>query len=288
MMSTASGIATYKKIKLSNGSSVSYIDQGKGQQTILFIHGLATYSGTWMKNIEGLKDQFRCVAIDLPGNGYSDKSDLPYSIQYYAACVYDFIQLLGLKNVVLCGHSMGGQVAMTLMINVPDAAQKLVLCAPAGFEQFNVFEKTMYRSALGMADFFTSDESNLKNSIYSSFYQNPGQADGMIKEMISILKSYPSSQYKKMMDASIQGMLNEPVHGRLKEITVPTLVIFGTMDGLIPNKLLHPISTEQLAKTAVAGMPDATLRMIPYAGHFVQWEKAEIVNQEIIRFLSSK
>lgn len=286
MSSTIASHLPYHKITLSNGSSVSYIDEGSGPNTIVFIHGLATYGGTWVHNIEGLQSSFRCIALDLPGNGHSDKSDLPYSIQYYAACVYDFIQKMNLKNVVLCGHSMGGQIAMTLMLNVPNAAVKMVLCAPAGFEQFNVFEKTMYRSVIGFADMFSSDENSLRNSIYNSFYKNPSQADGMIEDMVKILRSYPASTYKKMLDASIQAMMNEPVYDSLSKIKIPTLVIFGELDALIPNKLLHPISTDQLARTAVAKMPDATLEMIPFAGHFVQWEKADRVNAAIKDFVS--
>lgn len=285
MSSTINSHLPYHKITLSNGSSVSYIDEGSGPNTIVFIHGLATYGGTWVHNIEGLQSSFRCIALDLPGNGHSEKGDLPYSIQYYAACVYDFIQKMRLENVVLCGHSMGGQIAMTLMLNVPDAAVKMVLCAPAGFEQFNIFEKTMYRSVIGLADIFSSDESSLRNSIYNSFYKNPAQADGMIEDMVKILRSYPASTYKKMLDASIQAMMNEPVFDSLSKIKIPTLVIFGELDALIPNKLLHPISTDQLARTAVAKMPDARLEMIPFAGHFVQWEKAERVNAAIKDFV---
>jgi len=278
----------YRKIKLSNGYTVSYIDEGKGAQTIVFIHGLANYSGTWAKNIEGLKHSSRCIAIDLPGNGYSEKPDTTYNIQFYAACVYDFIRLLNLRNVVLCGHSMGGQIAITLLLNAPDAAQKLVLCAPAGFERFNLFEKTMYRSVVSIADLFSSEESSLRNSIYSSFYQNPSQADGMIDDMVQILRSYPARIYRKMVESSIDGMLNEPVYERLGEISIPVLVIFGALDALIPNKLLHPVSTEQLAREAIAKMADARLEMVPFAGHFVQWEKAAVVNKLITSFLEGE
>jgi pimeloyl-ACP methyl ester carboxylesterase len=275
----------YRKIELSNGFSVSYSDEGKGAQTILFIHGLATYGGTWAQNIAGLRGSYRCIAVDLPGNGYSDKPDTVYNMQFYAACIYDFIHLLKLKNVVLCGHSMGGQVALTLLLNAPDVAQKLVLCAPAGFERFNVFEKTMYRSVIGVADLFSSDESSLRSSIYSSFYQNPSQADGMIAEMVKILHSYPARIYRKMVESSVDGMLNEPVYEQLDKIKVPVLVIFGELDALIPNKLLHPVSTEHMARQATAKMQHARLEMVPFAGHFVQWEKASAVNQLIASFL---
>lgn len=276
----------YSKIKLSNGYTVSYIDEGRGEQTIVFIHGLANYSGTWAKNIAGLKESYRCIAIDLPGNGYSEKTDVVYSMQFYAACVYDFIRLLQLRHVVLCGHSMGGQVALTLLLNAPDAAEQLILCAPAGFERFNLFEKTMYRSVISIADLFSSEESSLRNSIYSSFYQNPSQADAMIADMVQILHAYPARLYRKMVESSIDGMLNEPVYERLGEISVPVLIIFGALDALIPNKLLHPVSTEQLAREAMSKMPDAQLEMVPFAGHFVQWEKADAVNGLINAFLA--
>lgn len=277
--------AGYSKIRLSNGYTVSYVDEGEGAQTILFLHGLANYSAAWTNNVKGLKQNYRCIAIDLPGNGYSEKPDTLYSMQFYAACVYDFIRLLDLRNVVLCGHSMGGQVALTLLLHAPDAAQKLVLCAPAGFERFNLFEKTMYRSVIGIADLFSSEESSLRNSIYSSFYQNPSQADGMIDEMVHILRSYPARIYRKMVESSIDGMLNETVYDRLGEINIPVLVIFGALDALIPNKLLHPVSTEQLARETIGKMADARLEMVPFAGHFVQWEKAAVVNKLIASFL---
>jgi pimeloyl-ACP methyl ester carboxylesterase len=273
------------ELTLSNGCKVSYIDEGNGAECILFIHGLATFAKSWHKNIEGLKDKFRCIAIDLPGNGYSDKGDYAYGVHFYAACVYDFMQLLKLKKVILCGHSMGGQIAMTLLLNAPDAAEKLVLCAPAGFEQFNAFEKSMYRSAIGLADFFSTDESNLRKSIHSSFFQNAHQADGIIEDLVAILRHYPSSKYKKMLDACVQSMMDEPVYNNLHKIKQATLVIYGDRDALIPNKLIHPVSTQQMALTAIKKMPHAQLEMIPRCGHFVQWEQAQIVNTLIANFL---
>lgn len=281
-------ILQQKELILSNGCKVSYIDEGKGDPCILFVHGLATFGRSWYKNIEGLKDQFRCIAIDLPGNGYSGKGDYPYGVQFYAACVYDFIKLLKLKKVIICGHSMGGQIAMTLLLNAPDAADKLVLCAPAGFEQFSGFEKSMYRSAMGFADFFSTDESNLRKSIHSSFFQNIHQADNIIEDLVALLKNYPTAAYKKMLDACVQSMLNEPVYDRLGQIKQPALVIYGERDALIPNRLIHPVSTQQLALAAVKKMRHATLEMIPMSGHFVQWEKAAQVNTLIEHFIHNQ
>lgn len=277
--------AEYRQQLLSNGITVMYTDEGHGDTVLLFLHGLATYSGTWVRNTAVLNRCARCIALDLPGNGYSEKGKFPFSMEFYAACVYDFIRLLGLRNVVLCGHSMGGQVAMTLVLRAPEIVSRLILCAPAGFEEFSPLERTMYRSAIGFFDFFSSDESSLRSSIYSSFYKNPAQAEGLLHEMTEILRAYPQTLYRRMLEASIDGMLKEPVYPRLQELTLPVLVIFGAFDALIPNKLLHPIATDQLARQAIARMPDARLEMIPFAGHFVQWEKADEVNQLIAAFL---
>lgn len=277
-----------QRLQLSNGCTVSYIDEGsKTAPCILFIHGLANSAMSWARNIEGLSRHFRCVAIDLPGNGYSDKEDLPYSMQFFAACVYDMIRLLDLRNLCICGHSMGGQVAMTLLINAPDAAERLVLCAPAGFEQFSALEQQFYRSAVGLFDFFSTEEQSLKKSIYSSFFQQPQQADPLIEELTQIIRQYPGVLYRRMLDKCVNAMLNEPVYNQIKDITQPALVLFGERDALIPNRLIHPVTTRHLAAAAVSLMPDAKLEMIPQCGHFLQWEKADTVNHLIKDFLSS-
>ncbi len=276
----------YKKIDLGNGASISYTDEGKGKKTILFIHGLATSGGTWLPNTIPLSEQYRCMAIDLPGNGLSEKKDYPFSIDFYAQCVYGFIVEMGLKNLTICGHSMGGQIALRLLQQKPEVAEKLILCAPAGFERFSYFEKTMYQSSIGLMNMLSTDEGNIRNSIHSSFYTNPRQADAIVNELVAGIKNYPPNLYKKMMDSSITAMMTESVYEKLNEIQQPTLVIFGDSDALIPNKLIHPTSTEQLAKQAIAQMPNAELKMIPRAGHFVQWEKAAEVNDLITAFMN--
>lgn len=276
----------YQFCTLSTGNKVAYIDKGSGEHTLVFLHGLANYSGTWIHNIEVLQNYFRCVALDFPGNGYSEKGDYPFSMAYYATSVLDLLQQLGLKKVVLCGHSMGGQVAMTIALLAPDLVDRLVLCAPAGLEQFNVYEKAIYRSALGFTDFIGTHEQYLRDLIYGSFAQNPFQADPMIHELLVLMKQYPPNLYKKMVDASIHAMLNESVYNKLGRIQMPVLIVFGEMDALIPNRIFHFYSTAQLAKEAVSKLPKAELLLFPNAGHFVQWECADQINQKIIKLLS--
>lgn len=276
----------YQTIILANGFELAYLDTGKGARTILFIHGLGTYSGTWFRNMSVLSDDFRCIAVDLPGNGFSDKRRQAFGMQYFAACIYDLLQQLQLHEVTVCGHSMGGQVAIHLALNAPELVSSLILCAPAGFEVFSPWERSLYRSMLQFWGMFSNNESSLRSSIYSSFYENPAQADELIREMVQIMRSYASDDYRAMADACIDAMLEEPIADRLGELKMPVLVVFGEMDALIPNQMLHPGSTKALAQRAVQRMPKGQLVTIPFAGHFIQWEKAAEVNAAIRRFMS--
>lgn len=277
---------TIHNTRLNNGCNIAYVDEGKGDKTLLFIHGLATYALSWRKNIEGLKKQYRCIAIDLPGNGFSDRGDYSYSISFFAATVIEFIHKLGLTNVVLAGHSMGGQIAITALLNEPECAEKLVLCAPAGFETFSPVEKDIYQRAIQFFDLFSTEENSLRKAIQSSFYHSPTQGDDMVHDLTGIMQAYPIKVYRAMIDACVAGMLNEPVFDRLHLIKQPTLVMYGERDALIPNKLLHPVSTRKIAEAGVAQMPDATLHMIPQCGHFLQWEKADVTNSYIKDFVN--
>lgn len=285
MIKTGSNTYTVKNTSLPNGCNIAYTDEGKGTQTILFIHGLATYGLSWKKNIDDLKKQYRCIAIDLPGNGLSDKGDLPYTMQFFAETVYQFVQQLKLKHVVLCGHSMGGQIAIATLLQHPHLATQLVLCAPAGFEKFTPFEATMYQSSISFLDFFSTDENSLRQTIRSGFYTSPTQGDEMVDELIALMHTQPASMYRLMVERCISGMMQAPVFHRLHELQLPTLVLFGSRDALIPNRLIHPITTRQLAETGTRQIPNAILRMVDGCGHFLQWEKAEEVNEHIEDFL---
>lgn len=275
-----------KTIRLKGTGTISYIDEGTGQP-ILFIHGLANYALGWKKNIEDLKHHFRCIAIDLPGNGLSESGNFPYSIQYFASVINEFIEVLELEKTVLAGHSMGGQIAITALLQNPGAASRLILCAPAGFEIFSPLEAALYKTSLSMFSFFSSDENSLKKSVYSSFYKNIHQADGMIQDLISLMHRHPAHEYSEMVKACISGMMDEPVFNSLHLIRQPVQIIFGENDALIPARALHPISTSRLAELGAAEFQNASLHILPRCGHFVQWEKSEKVNELIRNFLKT-
>jgi pimeloyl-ACP methyl ester carboxylesterase len=85
---------------------------------------LSSNADAWSRNIESLKEKYTCVALDLPGFGKSSKVAPAYTPTYYADIVVK-IEKLKLKNVIVAGHSMGGQAAIKLAINHPDKLKNL-------------------------------------------------------------------------------------------------------------------------------------------------------------------
>jgi pimeloyl-ACP methyl ester carboxylesterase len=275
-----------KRVVLTHGIEVAYDDSGiKNKPTLLFIHGLANYYGVWNWNIDTLKAHFRCIAIDLPGNGFSSRNGTNYSIDFYAGILIEFIIRLQLKNVVLVGHSMGGLIALKVALSKRIPLQKMILCAPAGFEKYTPQESVLFKSAIAMGNFLNLDETQLAQSVRTSFFSQSEITDKIISDLSKIIQQNNRSLYRSMLEQSIYSMLDENIFKDLKHIPCKTLVFFGEEDALIPNKFLHPVSTKEIATKATAQMPQATLIMYENCGHFVHIEKANKVNEAIIRFL---
>lgn len=264
---------------------VAYVDEGQGDTTLLFVHGLGHSLLGWSKNIEYLKQYHRCVAIDLPGNGLSSTGQYPYSMHFFAEALCDFIKETGLSNVYLAGHSMGGQICLTFSLLHAEMIKGLVLCAPAGFETFNDWEKSLYRNTMYFVDMVSNEETSLRKAIQNSFYIMPDNAPAFTQQLIELMKLQDRGHYRYMIENCIHSMLDEPVFDRLQDIDLPVMILFGERDNLIPNRFIHPISTRKLAETAAQHFRQATVHIISQCGHFVQWEKAQQVNSFIRNFI---
>ncbi len=93
-------------------------------------------------------------------------------------------------------------------------------------------------------------------------------------------------KYSAAVSKSVTGMLEEPVIEKLDQIKAPTLVLFGAQDALIPNRFLHKeLILDNLLKDAEEKFSDVRTSLIPGGGHFVNFEKAKTVNEEIKKFV---
>lgn len=276
-----------KKAQLQHDIKVAYADEGSGSDVIIFIHGLGSYMPAWKNNIEVLKKDFRCIAIDLPGYGKSSKGKYEGSMQFYARVISEFIDKLQLDNVALAGHSMGGQIAITTALAFPDKVDNLILTAPAGFERFNKGQRQWFRDVMTSDLVKLAPVEAIKSNLAYNFYDMPEDAVFMIKDRIEMRKAEDFKWYCYIIPENVKGMVDAPVFDYLKDIKQPVLTLFGKNDNLIPNRYLNGGATEKYAKEGAEQIPDCKLVMIDKAGHFAHFEKPEVFNTEVLQFLKN-
>ncbi len=268
-----------------NGITISYIDEGKGEQTIVLVHGLASNGGFWRYNIAELSKTYRVIAVDLPGYGKSDKGVYPYSMSFYADMISGLLTHLNIPSVVYVGHSMGGQIGIHFSFRHKEQITKLILVAPAGIEPFSRGDGDWLKSVMTIDFVKKTPEDRVRGNLAMNFYSYDDKFEWMVEERARMAKAKDFEDFCYAVIRSVHGMIDEPTTKRLKDISVPTHIIFGENDGLIPNPILHGGSSGEVAKIAKEANPKITVTFIPHAGHMVQMEKAEEVNAAILRLI---
>lgn len=267
---------------------VAYIDEGSGDNTLIFIHGLSSNLEAWKKNVSELKEDYRCIALDLPGYGKSSRNNTSYSLKDYADFLKCFIESKQLKNVVLVGHSMGGQIAIHAVLSSPELFEKLILIAPAGIETFSEQEAAVLKSSYSSAIVVNSTPEQVTANYKLNFHTFPEDAKFMVEDRIKMKGAVDFPDYAEVVVNNVHAMLDEPVFNQLDKLAKPVLILYGNNDLLIPNRFFHPDQTiESLVKDAEEKIPDLKVEIINEAGHFVNFEKPGEVNREIIKFLKN-
>lgn len=277
-----------QKVIVGDDIDLAYIKTGEGEQTLLFVHGIASHIPVWDNNIQVLRKYYSCVAVDLPGHGFSAKQNYSYSMEFYAQTLRQFIEKLAFKNLVLIGHSMGGQISIKLALECPHLFSRLVLVAPAGFETFNNIEKqwlAQYTSSnIMLSSQYFKWILNLKNYFYELSPQEITKLDDLNRDFFS---TGTNPYLHQILSGSVQGMVNSPVFDYLTQLSIPTLIFFGKNDQLIPNQFLHPhLNSEQVARAGAQAIVNSKLVLYNKAGHFLQYEQPSRFNIDLYKFLT--
>lgn len=273
----------YQKVRNIN---IAYIDEGKSEKVLLLIHGLGTNAKSWDKNISELSKEFRVIAVDLPGYGKSDKGFYKYSMTWYATVLTEFLDVLKIPKASFVGHSMGGQISIHAALNYPNKVDKLVLIAPAGFEEFTEGEGDWMKSAFTIDLIKETTTRNIAINLDANFYETPADADFFVTDRIQIKGASDFDDYCYAVTRNVTGMIDEPVLKDLKNIKHKSLILFGENDGLIPNVYLHGGYTTDIANFGQSQISESELVIIPECGHMLPFEKSEIANKEISKFIN--
>jgi pimeloyl-ACP methyl ester carboxylesterase len=125
-----------------DGQRLHYVDTGGTGPAIVMIHGLGGTLWNYTYALVGkLSDEFRVIAVDRPGSGYSTRADgAPAKLSAQADTLAKFTRALGLKQPLLVGHSLGGALSLAIALDHPDCAGALALIAPLTQAQDDVPE----------------------------------------------------------------------------------------------------------------------------------------------------
>lgn len=269
----------YQHIKINSDINLHYYREGKGQP-LLFIHGLGGSLNNWTYCYPFfLEKGFEVVGLDLPGYGKSSKPLFPISIADYASILRDFIQGLNLSvPPILIGNSMGGHISSYFAAKYKSRLRALVLIDSSGLNELNLIEEFFVNLAF--------DKKNIANilrymiDIFSvNLFHDPTNPNNysFIEEQKEMAKQSDYPQYCYALENSTKAMLETPLKDILTEIKVPTTIIWGENDRLIPTFY---------AKKFKNYLPDAPLYFINRCGHIVPLEKPDELNLLILSFLS--
>jgi len=125
-----------------DGQRLHYVDTGGTRPAIVMIHGLGgTLWNYTYALVDKLSGEFRVIAVDRPGSGYSARpDDAPAKLSAQADTLANFMRALGLKQPLLVGHSLGGALSLAIALDHPDSAGALALIAPLTQAQDDVPE----------------------------------------------------------------------------------------------------------------------------------------------------
>jgi len=266
-----------------NGISIAYTDKGEGRP-ILFIHGFASSSYTWMKMIGYLPPKFRFITIDLKGFGHSEKKcDDHLSPFDQSIIVSEFIRTLELRDLVLVGHSMGGAISLlTLFDNkMKERISRLVLVDSAGmFHKLPDFIDDITSASPENRIMKLADEELLVSIVLKQVYFDHGKIDDeAVREYSSILRMEKSKEclYAAALQIAIANLRS--FRDKLSEITVKTLIMWGKEDVIID--LIDALKLK-------SDLKNAELKILENCGHSPQEEMPLETAEILANFLGVK
>lgn len=116
-----------------DGLRLHYLDEGVGEP-LLFVHGNPTWSFYWRNLFLGLRERYRCVAVDHIGCGLSDKpQNYDYTLQQRIDDLTRLVQALDLTGVTLLAHDWGGAIGLGTILRLPDRFSRIVLFNTGAF-----------------------------------------------------------------------------------------------------------------------------------------------------------
>ncbi len=264
------------RVELKNGTSIRYLQSGQGP-VVLLIHTIRTQLDYFKDLIPLLEKKYTVYAIDLPGHGYSSLKDVEYTEPFMRTSVEQFIEKMGLKNIIVVGESIGGVLSLTLAAEMPDRITRVVSLNP--YDYGEDFGGGVRRSDHGwLVGFFNvfgrytwEPEFILGSVLSGGFYDSKKLPEPLLEEFVDAGKQDGFRRAEYSVFRNWKSWLN--ARELYNKIKVPVTLVYGSNDW----------STDKERKSTAALIPGARMFILEKTGHFASIENPQQVYKLITR-----
>ncbi len=258
---------------LVNGHEMHFKRGGTGPP-LVFLHGVLGTHEVWADLAAELATEYTVVVPDLFGHGASSKHRGDYSLGAHAAAVRDLVNASGFERVTMIGHSLGGGIALQFSYLFPEKVNALVLVASGGLGRevsLLLRAPTLPGSEL-ILPVIANRWARRQGNVLSRGLQLVGVKGGPdVAQAWHGFESLGDAEHRRAFLATIRAVVG-PDGQRLSakeilpQISVPTLVVWGGRDRMIPKS--HAVEAVEL-------IPDARLEVFERGGHFPHLDEPE-------------
>jgi pimeloyl-ACP methyl ester carboxylesterase len=225
-----------------DGNRIVYFAGGRGERTIVLVHGVNDQAGSWISVIPALMKDSRVIAIDLPGHGDSAPATGPLPMMMLVKALQAVIDRESPeKPIVLVGNSMGGWVSMLYAADQPSHVSRLVLEDASGMSW-----------DMSHVPLFPRNREEALKLLRLVHGPDAPIADYLVDAMLKDAAKMPQA---RVLQA---GVIFAVVDTRLHDITMPVTMIWGANDGLLPIAYAEALKKH---------LPGSTLHIIDKAAH---------------------
>ncbi|AND70104.1 hypothetical protein ATSB10_26500 [Dyella thiooxydans] len=264
-----------EKTVQAGGAHWSYYEGGEGP-TLVLLHGYDSNKAVWLKVAAKLSPHFHLVIPDLPGWGDSSRDPgADYDVDTQAARLDGFMQALGLRNVTLVGHSMGGAIAGVYAAEHPERVNRLVLVDSFGLKQK---ENAFAREALaGTNPFDYDDRAGFQRAFALAFEKVPDLPGRFIDVFIARNKR-DRAFLDKVFNELRQPSQYLSVQQRLDQLTMPVMGLWCAGDKI------SDISAMDSLRDGLVHAPAISSTTLAGCNHMPMLEKPEQTAQVLTAF----
>ncbi len=251
-----------EQLEVKQKGAFSYIDQGQGR-VMLLLHGLFGALSNWGAVVEKFSKTHRVIIPLLP------IYEMPLrqaGMEGLTRFVEQFVEEMGLSDMIVMGNSLGGHIGLMYTLNNPDKVGALVLTGSSG-----LFENSMGGSYPKRGDY-----NYIKERVGYTFYDPNTVGEEYVKEIFETLKSISKSMRIVAIAKSAQ---RHNMAREIADIKVPTLLIWGLNDTITPPAVAHEFNKR---------IPNSTLRFIDKCCHAPMMERPQEFNEILEDFLTSQ